>query len=119
MSAETAAILDKAADIIERNGWRQGPRPEAAPKKRADQYPVDAWDALVLAACKATTARSNKELQLVIPAGRALARFLRLSSIATPGAWTIPDWNDHPGRTAEQVIAALRGAAQAERERAS
>jgi len=31
----------------------------------------------------------------------------------------VADWNDDEDRTADEVLAALRGAAQAERERAS
>jgi len=89
MSA-AADVLNKAADLIERDGWTQG------------TYQLDG-KRCVDGAISATshdwsTWRNRKE-------ARELLR-------DTIGAQILVDWNDAPGRTKTEVVAALRAAAE-------
>lgn len=101
----TADTLDEAADIIERNGWTQGDyhRPDGSKPPR--DWPVDTTGALNLALGADTP---SHDIQPDSSAEVALMRYL--------GIEYVPGWNDAEGRTVEEVIAALRGAAAAERE---
>ena len=105
-TVSTADILDAAADIVEHNGWNQGDyyRPEGG--KQPQDCPVDTTGALNLALGADTP---SHDIQPDSPAEVALMKYL--------GIEYVPGWNDAPDRTAEQVIAALRSAAAAERER--
>jgi len=115
MSAETAAILDKAADVIERNGWYQGSYfNEVAGRAPAD-CPVCTYGAIHIAAFGEPTPVLETEESAMGEANRAVNVLRKYLGITSVGAV----WNDASDRTAEQVITALRGAAQAERERAS
>jgi len=104
VSNETADVLDEAANIIERNGWTQGDyhRPDGSKSPR--DCPVDTTGALNLALGADTP---SHDIRPDSPAEVALMRYL--------GIEYVPGWNDEEGRTVEEVIAALRGAAAAER----
>lgn len=108
MSAD-AEILDRAADLIARNGWWQGfyydlgtdlPRRECALCTRG---------AINLAANGRAPDRLSDAAEDAL---RALERHLDISG---EYPHSVADWNDNPERTVEQVVAALRGAAAAER----
>jgi hypothetical protein len=107
MSAKTAAVLDRAADIIERNGHCKGFYYDASVDLSPAECPVCPLGALALA-MGATNPKTDRAFGS--PAEIALERYLDIVSVA--------DWNDAPDRTPAEVIAALRGAAQAEREAA-
>lgn len=85
-----AKTLLKAADYIEKHGWCQG-------KWRNDAGEVCAYGAI-----------SSVERCGLVRSGAAwrLGRFLNVVSVA--------GWNDQPDRTKEEVIAALRAAAEAQ-----
>jgi hypothetical protein len=97
MSAMTdmteADVLDKAAKIIEERGWCQG--------KEAFRSggPTCAAVAIGIAAPVGTGLRGQAE--------RFLHHWL------TPTPRNVIFWNDAPGRTADEVITALRSAAAA------
>lgn len=103
MSAQTAADLRAAADILERDGWRQGDYGTISGCKCA-------YGALhYVASGGATTDEPDDYDQLgrADSAAQALATHLGLDG----GYPRIPDWNDQQGRTSAEVIAALRSAA--------
>jgi len=114
MSAETAAILDKAADVIERNGLHKEWYYDEDSGKPPAESPVDAYGAINVATIGQPIGPTGSHdiTPSAHDARQALRRFVN-------AAVSISVWNDSPDRTAEQVIGALRGAAQAERERAS
>ena len=118
MSAEIAAILDEAAYIIESNGWIQG---DYINQRQIDdgQGPEDcaacARGAINMAAGGPP---DNDYLRGAQEASNAVEEWLVYSG-SLGEALSLVEWNDADGRTAADVIAALRGAAQAERERAS
>lgn len=87
MSA-VADVLNGAADLIERDGWAQGPIWQRGPKLCAG-----------VAIMKATNS-----VRLQSSAAGALCREV--------GCTLIPEWNDMAGRTEAQVVAALRSAAE-------
>ncbi len=86
MSAETARILREAADLLETNGWCQGAF--AIGKRRC-----------ATGAINAVVASGEEALR----AHRVVSRYV--------GAPLVSTWNDHPGRTSQEVMAALRAAA--------
>lgn len=107
-----ADILDSAADIIERNGWWQGYYYDLGTDLPKRERPCCARGAINLAANGRTPDRLSDVGQDALG---VLERFLGISG-DHPNS--VADWNDDAGRTAEQVVAALRSAAAAERERA-
>lgn len=112
MSAETAAILDRAADVIERNGLHKGSFCAMGPDlpKLLSNRACCARGAINFAANGENPQQTSDAGEL---AHDALCRHLGISGNVDQ---SVADWNDAPDRTAEQVIAALRGAARAERE---
>lgn len=94
LTPDTKALLD-AADYIEAHGLHKGSYREMGALERMPR--VCAIGAIVMATDDGG-ARSS--------AGIRLAEFIGLSK-----DHGIPDWNDAPERTADEVIAALRGAA--------
>lgn len=89
MSAQVAADLRAAADVLERDGWRQG--------ELVDSYGCRC----VLGAMDAAAPLRREDA--VEQMWNALADVV--------GTRAIVKWNDAPGRTADEVIAALRTAA--------
>lgn len=86
-------VLLKAAEHIERYGWLQGARGKTG-------QPCCAVGAInAVGGCD----RSSRD--------DAIETLKRNIGLARPFA--IQNWNDAPGRTKEDVIAALRGAANA------
>lgn len=116
MSIETADILDEAANVIERNGFYQGSFCNDGPKantKVAADWACCTYGAINIAA-------NGTHPRRISDGGEAAYKVLvKHLGISDNVGDTVADWSDDPDRTAEQVIAALRGAGQAERERAA
>lgn len=98
-------ILDKAADVIERNGWYQGDfcnsGRENVPPKECE---VCVFGAILVAA--------NREPTLGIlvfqdPTARAFAAHLGFAGDTN----RVTRWNDDPTRTSVQVVHELRACA--------
>lgn len=118
MSTETADILDEAANVIERNGWIQGDYVN----QRQIEDGKGPGDCACCARGAINTAAGgspyNDYLLVAIEASNAVETWLTNSG-AIGETLSLVEWNDKDGRTADDVITALRGAAQAERERAA
>ena len=96
MSAQVAADLRAAAEVLRRDGWRQGDYV---------QFPNGA--------CCATGAIRKAVYGDPWIAGYLSGRAERaVLSVVDPGGHSLPWWNDTPGRTADEVIAALEAAAE-------
>ena len=106
---DTHEVLDLAADIIEEQGWTQGP--DGWPDNPDDTGPVCIEGALTRAMGLDYFADCAKVVES--PAMRVLSAHLGRALIHPF------EWNDQEGRTAEEVIAALREAADLERHRAA
>jgi hypothetical protein len=87
-----AAVLDRAADLIEERGWIQG--------RCKDETGICALHAIDLA----TPDDDDDEMY-----------WHTSEAVWQRVGWNITGWNDAPGRTAAEVIAALRAAAESER----
>ena len=94
-------ILNAAADLIERTGWTQGcSARDENDKKCGEEDPKAVCYCVYGAIAKSSqTLKYSKSLKLPFD-------ILRDSAGITGG---IISWNDHPDRTKEEVIAALRG----------
>jgi hypothetical protein len=90
-----AKILNQAADLIDANGWVQGPARD-----------VDGHNASSACGTAMATSSDWGKFDSVLDAIR--------SQTGTPYT---PDWNDAPGRTQAEVTAMLRNAAQTEENR--
>ena len=91
-------ILRAAADRIERYGWTQH-------ESGQDGQRMCVLMALG-AACDDAGDRGRNEPSLWRSAKSALERHVRI------GSGFVSNWNDAPGRTVDEVLAALRGAAK-------
>ena len=97
MSAQVAADLRAAADVLERDGWTQG------------DY-VTECGRCVMGAIAAALGGSYGETS--VPYENHGRRYLALREIRNSvGTYDLDLWNDTHGRTAAEVIAALRAAA--------
>lgn len=105
----SADVLDRAAEIIEHNGWAQGQYFVPEFGKAPEDCRVCAIGAINVAlyAAKPTVLPSQER---TFPLSSVVEWYLDVYDLA--------EWNDAKDRTAEEVIAALRGAAADERERA-
>lgn len=106
----TAEVLRAAADRIEKYGWCQGGTGEQGERRcamRAISHAIDAAFNVTIATDRRSPA-AHVAKRAFEGARVALMKHLNLT-----GGWAVPGWNDAPGRTAEEVIAALRGAAAA------
>jgi len=114
--ADPAGLLEAAAAVIDRNGWYHGggfsDQSTDCPPAAA---PVCAAAAIRLAA---GAERPEHGSAAAAPAEVLFARYLLARGVtmppgrATEPADVIAAWNDAPGRTGEQVAAALRAAAR-------
>lgn len=103
MSALEDRVLNAAADIIEARGWRQG-LPTFGWR---ETQPVCAGEAIDLAL-------EEEELSTAVIVREQVASLLvkRIEISPCHGEMgAIVNWNDSPGRTRSEVLAALRGAA--------
>ena len=110
-----ADILDKAADVIDRNGHHQGYLYDEA---KAD-------DGLLLQACPVDAVGAINTAVFGKPrwpaedhAGSPLAQAATLALEETVGK-PVPGWNDEPGRTSDEVITALWDTAERLRKEAA
>jgi hypothetical protein len=103
MNATTsvAEILRAAADQIETYGWEQG-----------RYFGPQSNDPQKCSACAsgAIAAQAGAINHLASQVALAIIRQIRGKS---GPEWNLPEWNDDPARTAEEVIATLRVAADA------
>lgn len=113
----TADALEKAAILLESNGLFKGAYYDARQSVRRDRYAEDCRMCTMGAINTAVTGNPDATPAWEESHGRvhelyaAVEQFLGVRSLA--------DWNDAEERTQEEVVAALKGAAAAERERAS
>lgn len=89
-SVKVAEVLNGAADLIERDGWCQGTPPESGP--------VCAGVAITRAARRGAVRLTERA---VFQLGEVIGQ-----------QWSVIPWNDAPGRTAAEVVGALRAAAE-------
>jgi hypothetical protein len=95
--------LRASADVIDRNGWAQGEYAE-----RQEGKPVETWPVCALGAVNVATSGH--------PLGGGdwgtIQRFiLTKETLSAHVGQSVIDWNDTPGRTAEQVTEAFRACA--------
>lgn len=102
-------LLLTAADIIARDGWHQGHY--CAP----DGDPTSSAVCAIGALSRAGTGNAipTSEMAWRTSAARSAAQ-RRLAKVAGVTPWDIPDWNDAPERSAEDVILAMKQAAHME-----
>lgn len=94
-------VLDKAADVLAREGWVKGTRGIYGDGPKC-------VDGAISVALEGSTAHAY--LVESHPAGIALKEFLGI-----PRPLTLCGWNDHQAVDGEEVIAALRDCAEKER----
>lgn len=99
MTAQVAADLRAAADLLDREGWTQ-----------ERFYDYDTGCRCVAGALRESVPDGGRWAYTV----EALARHVGVPPFPT----SIYDWNDDSGRTADEVIAALRAAADAAEQQA-
>ena len=99
MSAQVAADLRAAAEVLRRDGWTQGVFHDTTTGCRCLQGALDAVYA-------------PRERMGAYVESDEDATYVQLAKII--GTNRVIDWNDKPGRTADEVIAALEAAAAAE-----
>ena len=126
---KASELLDKAAQIVETDGWYQGEfyRPVKYEGEFETEYQEKDEAARKSAPCcqsgaisRAATGfawlsfRERREFpENVIQAGRRAEGFMNeyVQEVLRFGAGSAVSWNDQPERTADEVAAALRGAA--------
>jgi hypothetical protein len=121
MAAQTTAeILDKAADILDENGLHQGDYVYTPQEDEVDLTP-DTCPVCVLGAINLAAGRRVDEEDWTTPspartAAMALAAHLRLDVSYGDIVEVLGiGWSDADGRTTDEAVEALRGAAEAER----
>ena len=102
-----ADVLDRAADIIQFEGWCQHEYVHRGPDGQPTAYCMKGG---IMAAAERLDPKCKRFFERGWAAAEAAATYLATD------ADSIPEWNDHPDRTAEDVIDALRGCAKAQRE---
>lgn len=100
---DVASVLDAAADLFDVHPWGQG---EDVPSNSDAVRPRDPICAAL--AIGIASRRPSHD-------GRARAQRAIESFLGTGGFGSLVRWNDTPGRTEAEVVAALRGAAEAAR----
>jgi hypothetical protein len=98
MSAQTAAVLDVACDLLDRDGWRQGIRPVSAKDNDRRRCPL-------VAIAEADLDHGGQ------------TRFMDAAHAfrAVIGWESVTEWNDAPGRRVSEVLDAFTAAANRER----
>lgn len=98
-------ILNKAADLIEERGFAQGTKKENGRPGGVEGPALCA----ALALHEAGDALGDYSRADVFDARKVLCAHVGIS--AEDRLFGVYGWNDEPGRTGEEVVAALRGAA--------
>ena len=135
MSAETAAVLDEAANVIRRNGWHQGEYFTYPPGfDTNDITPSDCPVCLLGSIAVAAGQNPENWIETLESRNAVLAVGRRLGIDLAPGgtpldfddqhdvehmAVEVGGWNDRDDREVEDVIAVLESAARDERQAAS
>lgn len=105
---KVSEVLDKAADLIEPDGaWTQGVN-----ARDADGNPTSALDDTATCWCALGAIAHIDDSRRAYLYACALSQQVW----AVRRFRDVPHWNDDPERTQAEVVAALRAAAQAERE---
>lgn len=104
MSAQTAADLRAAADVLEWDGWTQ------------EEYVGPNGCRCIVGAVTKVLGGDDGEMSVPVANKERLFAARRLVATQIGDARTdywfdVIDWNDEPGRTADEVIVALRAAA--------
>ena len=105
-----AEVLDAAADRIERDGWHQGDFFPDTPS----YFGIDDIARILNATPKPCCVSGA----LIAEAGGSdlsTAETLLMQYLGLRWVGELPDWNDNPSRTKEEVVGALRAAAAKER----
>ncbi|MFD0902386.1 DUF6197 family protein [Actinomadura sediminis] len=113
-------ILERAADVVERNGLHHGDWILTVPDMPEVDCPVCAGGAINVAALGHAEIDADDEASL---RGAHRQAYLALARLIVPGVAeetealieTVARWNDAERPTAEQVVAMLRAAAENER----
>jgi len=105
VTAQVAADLRAAAEVLRRDGWIQG------------TYGVIGGPSCAAGAVMQTVADSGRWIGMSIEERQRYRVVMDRLSLTVIGQKTRDDlvalWNDAPGRTADEVIAALEAAADA------
>ena len=119
MAETPEQVLSAAAEIIERDGWHQGDFHQP-PRYDTDNYlEADAQAELHAPVCalgainRATTgnAADSGAIDSEVHALNYQARCMLAAVVDAGTPYIIPRWNDDPTRTAEDVLLALKRAA--------
>jgi hypothetical protein len=94
MSEFLAEVLDKAAEVLERDGWCQS------------NFENKAGERCAVGALRQASRELDGIISFRIEARTALAEYLEISSL------DVIEWNDTRGRTAAEVIDALKHTAK-------
>lgn len=94
----TVNVFDRAAEILEEHGWTRG-----------DFFVAGQGYCVVGALARARGEQKMTDLRTGASVYLHLARTLNIAP-ADPAGVILPTWNDERGRTAAEVIAALREA---------
>ena len=105
MSDEVADLIDAAADKIEKDGFHQGAYFPGAWISKSRRVPAGV-PVCILGAINAVGYSE--------PVLRRFA-IATIGRLVPPSFYSIPAWNDHPGRTQQEVLDLLRKAAKQER----
>lgn len=107
---KTSEVLNKAADLIEQRGWAQGGGAGDTPYRSTDPWGEESDTAPLCleGAIFAAAGWDRRDERWGCPAYRAVDDYLGLLS------FPLFFFNDEPGRTPEEVVAVLRGAALVE-----
>jgi hypothetical protein len=113
---EVADLLDTAGDELERRGWCQGVDGDDGSDPDGCRVCLDG---ALYAATTGSPFPDPADFHTGNVGLRCEARQVLREVIGLPFPEPLTSWNDQPGRTAEQVIAAVRQAARVARGRAA
>lgn len=103
---KTSEVLDRAADLLERDGWCQGALHDSAGRMCA----VGALRRAIVVQVDLDPSTLGQVDEVEEAARR------RLMAVADPRGWVgaggVPDWNDREGRTFQDVLDTFRKAAK-------
>jgi hypothetical protein len=110
--AQTAADLRAAGHVVQLNGFTQGQLFKPYENLPLALSPVCALGAINVVTWGDPSPGWTSEGNTPQGARRKAAR-VALAAFLGVDQWDVPEWNDHPGRTREEVIAAFNAAADA------
>lgn len=113
-SSAAAAVLRRAAALIDDLGWCQRTNAQAANGKTVLSDDPDAARWCAYGAIRRVAAGPESSPRAVVEACHVLAQFIDPEATSTADITT---WNDDDARTKAEVVAALRDAANAAEQR--